>query len=193
MGRALTMVATGAGKDEQTDAALLAAVAEGDMRAFHRLHRRYHSRVHSFALRLVRRSDLADEAANDTMVTVWRQAGSFRGDARVSTWVFGIAYRTTLRALRRVARHEGHDEVDETIAAPHTGTQMVEAAFLSRDIASALEQLPVAQRATVVLTHHFGYRLSEIAAITGLPEGTVKSRMFHARSRLRELLAGAAP
>ncbi|MEM6971224.1 MAG: RNA polymerase sigma factor [Pseudomonadota bacterium] len=182
----------GAGTDtaDDTDMALIEAVAGGDMRAFERLHRRFHKRIHGFVLRLVRRPDIADEAANDTMVAVWKQAGGFRGDSRASTWIFGIAYRTALAATRKIARHEGHAEADEAIPAARSGTELVEAAFLGRDILAALAQLPVSQRATVVLTHHYGYRLTEIAEITGCPTGTVKTRMFHARNRLKQLLAG---
>ncbi|MEL6264870.1 MAG: sigma-70 family RNA polymerase sigma factor [Pseudomonadota bacterium] len=175
---------------EDTDAQLLEAIAGGDMRAFERLHRRYHRKLHGFILRLVRRPDVADEAANDTMVAVWRQAASFRGDSRASTWIFGIAYRTALASTRKLVRHEGHDEADDAIPAAQSGTELVEAAFLGREILAALEKLPMTQRATVILTHHFGYRLTEIAAITGCPEGTVKTRLFHARARLRTLLSG---
>ncbi|MEO0762384.1 MAG: sigma factor-like helix-turn-helix DNA-binding protein, partial [Pseudomonadota bacterium] len=99
-------------------------------------------------------------------------------------------YRTALASTRKLVRHEGHDEADEAIPAAQSGTELVEAAFLGREILAALEKLPMTQRATVILTHHFGYRLTEIAAITGCPEGTVKTRLFHARARLRTLLSG---
>ncbi|MEO0821832.1 MAG: sigma-70 family RNA polymerase sigma factor [Pseudomonadota bacterium] len=175
---------------EETDLALLVATAQGDMSAFERLHRRFHPRLFGFALRLTDRHDLAEEVVNDTMMTVWRKAAAFQARSRASTWIFGIAYRIALKARHRRRGDRLHDEIDDEMPAERTGTQEVEALFDRKQVAAALRLLPTKQRATVELTYFYGYALAEIAEITDCPVGTVKTRMFHARARLREILSG---
>ncbi|MEM1346108.1 MAG: sigma-70 family RNA polymerase sigma factor [Pseudomonadota bacterium] len=177
---------------DATDKALLAATAKGDLAAFERLHQRYYGRINAFALRLTRRPELAEEVAGDTLMAVWKSAESFRGEAKPSTWILGIAYRMALRACRKAKRDALHDEIDDDLPAERTGSEEVETLFQRKAIAAAMERLSPEQRATVELTYFYGYRLTEIAEITGCPVGTVKTRMFHARARLRELLKGEA-
>ncbi|GMG84665.1 sigma-70 family RNA polymerase sigma factor [Paralimibaculum aggregatum] len=175
---------------EDTDTALLAATARGDRTAFERLFRRYHGPVFGFALRLTGRPDLADEVVGDTMMTVWRKAEGFEGRAKPSTWIFGIAYRVAAKARGRRAKDSLHDELDDQFPAARSGTEAMEAVFDAKAVRAALATLPVEQRATVELTYFYGYRLTEIAEITDCPVGTVKTRMFHARAKLRALLGG---
>ncbi|MEM8759108.1 MAG: sigma-70 family RNA polymerase sigma factor [Pseudomonadota bacterium] len=177
---------------EETDAALLQRVAEGEIAAFRRVHSRFHGKVYGFAMRLLQRPDLADEVASDTMMVVWQKAGSFRGEARPETWILGITYRLALKAMRTKARAALNDEIDEDMVDEKAGPQVVEALFARRTIAEALRDLPAEQRAIVQLTYYYGYRLVEIAEITGLPIGTVKTRMFHARAKLRKSLGDLA-
>lgn len=173
----------------RSDAALLRATAAREVAAFERLYRRFHPRVFGFALRLGASADRAEEAVSDTMVAVWRAAGDFRGEALVSTWIFGIAYRVILRKLRSGAGLALQDPLDDNLPDARTGPEVVEALFERERVAAAIARLPVEQAATVQLTHVYGYRLTEIAEITGVPVGTVKTRMFHARTRLRRLLS----
>lgn len=174
----------------EADRDLLTATAAGDRAAFRRLHHRYRPRVFRFALRLLARADIADEVAGDTMLAVWRGAESFRGAGQPSTWIFGIAYRVAMNMGRRRARDGLHDELDDQLAAASTDVGGLPAAFLKEQIAAALRALPIEQRATIELAYVYGYRLTEIAEITGCPVGTVKTRMFHARNKLRSILGG---
>ncbi len=176
-------------KPAEADAALIAAVATGDIAAFERLHKRYHRRVFGFALRLTGRFDLAEEVVNDTMMTVWRKASGFEGRSKVSTWILGVAYRTAIKARRKSEPERLHDELDEQMQTDRTGLDEIEIIFDRERIAAALQRLPIEQRAIVELTYHYGYKLAEIAQITECPVGTVKSRMFHARAKLRALLS----
>ncbi|MEL6197790.1 MAG: RNA polymerase sigma factor [Pseudomonadota bacterium] len=178
------------GYRDDPDTHLLSATGSGDMRAFRRLHQRYRPKVYRFALRLLRRHDQADEVAGDTMLAVWRGAESFRGAGQPSTWIFGIAYRVAMNMGRRRARDGLHDELDDQLAAASTDVGGLPAAFLKEQIAAALRALPIEQRATIELAYVYGYRLTEIAEITGCPVGTVKTRMFHARNKLRSILGG---
>lgn len=172
------------------DLDLLDRVADGDRHAFETLYRRYSPRLYGYLLRLVRRPELAEEALNDTLLVVWERAASFRGGSQVSTWIFGIAYRKGLKALARHERREiGADAgAGEEPVADGGPERDLAASELTREVAEALERLPVEQRAVVELTYFQNLPYREIAEIVGCPVNTVKTRMFHARRRLREML-----
>lgn len=173
------------------EARLLQRVQAGDRRAFELLYRTYHGRLNRFLIRMLRRPHLVDEVLNDTMMIVWRRLDSFHGRSRFSTWLFGIAYRQGLAALRKLDEPTDdppHDGADEGSAGPMA---TAEAAMVRRGLADALATLSPVHRAVVELTYfqEFGYR--EIAEIMGCPPDTVKTRMFHARRNLRAALPGA--
>src|SRR6185437_863575 len=85
---------------ELDDASLIDRVAARDLQAFDALYRAYHTRLARFLGRLTRRAGLVDEVLNDTMLVVWNRADSYNGRSKVSTWIFAIAYRKTLKALQ---------------------------------------------------------------------------------------------
>src|SRR5882724_8996616 len=89
---------TGADKE----ARLIARVARGDLRAFEDLYRIYHPRLSRFLLNITRRPQLVEEVLSDTLLVVWRRSDGFNGRSKVSTWIFAIAYRKALNALRRL-------------------------------------------------------------------------------------------
>jgi RNA polymerase sigma factor (sigma-70 family) len=169
---------------------LLRRVANGERLAFDTFYRAYYRRLHRFLEQVIRRPELIGEVLNDTMMVVWRKAGTFNHGSRVSTWVFAIAYRRALKALKRapdrnieVAMLEDPGQVDAGL----------EQSLIERDIArrlrAALAFLSADQRAVVELTYYHGYAYREVAQIVGCPVDTVKTRMFHARRKLRDLLA----
>lgn len=172
------------------DLALLAGVAGGDRAAFDALYRRYHPRLYGYLLRLTRRPEVAEEAINDTLFVVWRKAAEFAGGSRVSTWIFGIAYRKGLKGLARLDRREqqGAPAAAREPIAPGGPERDLDAGELARELAAALVHLPPEQRAVVEMTYFQDLPYREIAAIMRCPVNTVKTRMFHARRRLRELL-----
>jgi RNA polymerase sigma factor (sigma-70 family) len=171
------------------EARLIARIAARDLRAFERLYRIYHPRLTRFLTNILRRAHLVEEALNDTMMVVWRRPESYNGTSKVSTWIFAIAYRTALKARSRHDEPmEDHDA--ELRPSPDVGPERLLDRRQAREIlAEALGRLPAEQRAVVDLTyfHEAGYR--EIAEILDCPVGTVKTRMHHARRRLKELLA----
>jgi RNA polymerase sigma factor (sigma-70 family) len=172
----------------QTERALLGRVAAGDRPAFEELYYLYHRRLVSFLFRLTRRPDLIEEILNDTMLVVWQKAGEFRNDSRPSTWIFGIAYRRTMKSLRRKDREQGELPQDMP-ASVNDGPELVVARKqIQTMLQEALDKLSAEQRAVVQLTYFHGYSYSEIATITGCPVNTVKTRMFHAIRRLKKLL-----
>jgi RNA polymerase sigma-70 factor (ECF subfamily) len=170
------------------DAALMNRVAGGDRAGFEMLYRGYYPRLRRFLERITRRPQIVDEIVNDTMLVVWRKAPSYNRTAKVSTWIFGIAFRRALKALKRVddpVDFEPDESTDQVGAGPESMlTQQESRASITR----ALGRLSPDHRAVIELTYFEGYSCAEIAEIMQCPVSTVKTRMFHARRRLRMLL-----
>jgi len=170
----------------QTDRDLLDKVAAGDREALRELYLFYHRRLAGFLLRFTHRQDLVEEVINDTLYVVWCKAGEFRGDSRLSTWIMGIAYRRALKTLRSRAHQLFHAVPieDEYLPAPDE----LYAAETGEWVALAMQRLPTDQRLTLELAYGQGHSCEEIAEIMQCPVNTVKTRMFHARGKLRTLL-----
>lgn len=178
--------------EERSALAHLRATTEGDVRAFRRLHARFHGPVMAFAARILGRQDRAEEVANDTMLAIWRGAARFEGRSRVSTWVFGIAYRQALKARRRFGFERLHMALDLVANRPDPGLADADP-FVDADlVAAATAALPVRDRALVHMTYGYGFTAAEIAEVTGWPVGTVKTRLGAARRRMRERLTEIA-
>jgi len=195
-GEAVTSVRTGDDRDpggagvesaNEGELRLLERVAQGDRRAFQELYVGYHRRLARFLTRLTHGYPIAEEIINDTMSVVWRKAANFRGQSQVSTWIMGIAYRRALKSLKREsnATHVPFLPGDEDAPATDPTQRTYE---LHEWIGHALAQLPVEQRMVVELTYYVGLSCQEIATIMECPVNTVKTRMFHARRRLRTAL-----
>jgi RNA polymerase sigma factor (sigma-70 family) len=178
--------------DEPAERRLLARVAAGEMRAFELLYRGYHPRLTRFLERVTRRPELVEELLNDTMLVVWRRADHFNGSSKVSTWIFAIAYRKALKALQRWDLPVDDEAVAQQ-ASPQPGPEeSLDRHQLHAQMLRALDQLSAVQRAVVALTYFHGMDYREIAEVIDCPVDTVKTRMFHARRRLKAMLAGAA-
>jgi RNA polymerase sigma-70 factor (ECF subfamily) len=172
------------------EARLIGRIVARDLRAFEQLYRIYHPRLTRFLSNILRRPQLVEEALNDTLMVVWRRSDTYNGTSKVSTWVFAIAYRVALKARSR------HDEpVDDPGAEARPSLaagpeQEVSQRQTQEILWAAMAALSAEHRAVVDLTyfHEAGYR--EIAEILDCPVGTVKTRMLHARQRLKGMLAG---
>lgn len=171
------------------EAETLARIAARDRMAFRSLYLAYYSRLYRFVLRIVQRPELAEEVVDDVMLAVWRKAASFRGEAVVSTWLFGIAYRQALKSLRRRPREQALDSVAEPGDLQPGPEEAADRGLVHRRIRLALAELSAEHRAVVELTYFLGYSCREVARIVDCPVNTVKTRLFHARLRLREQLA----
>jgi len=175
---------------EDGDRRLLAKVAARDREAFRELYIIYHRRLARFLTRLTRHYEIAEEIINDTLWVVWRKAGDFRGDSRVSTWIMGIAYRRALKTLQsrsRVLADAVPIENEPLVAPDELG-----AAETSEWILLAMHHLPTEQRLALEFAYGYGHSCEEIALIMDCPVNTVKTRLFHARAKLRALLPGLA-
>jgi RNA polymerase sigma-70 factor (ECF subfamily) len=185
------MMAGAAGADGTGDAELLARIAAGSEQALADFYRRYQARVYNFAQQRLDNAADAAEVLNEVMLEVWRGAQAFQGRARVSTWLLGIAHHKSIDLLRKRGRREA-DSLDFDIGddRPDPGPTAVAGAQDSKQVRICLGQLPDAQRQVVYLTFFEDLPYPEIARILEIPEGTVKTRMFHARKSLAHCLEG---
>jgi RNA polymerase sigma-70 factor, ECF subfamily len=166
------------------DRELLTRVASGDRSALDDLYLGYHPRLRRF-LSLYLRPDSIDEVINDTFMVVWRKAKDFRNASQVSTWIIGIAYRTAIREQRRQKRYATWSSLDECTESCVDSTVQTE----TRDwLRQGLGSLSRDQQLALLLSYGAGYAVDEIAALTFVPVGTVKTRLFHARNKLRRFL-----
>ncbi|MGH9111232.1 MAG: RNA polymerase sigma factor [Acidimicrobiales bacterium] len=163
---------------DEPEPALIRAATAGDLRAFEQLVRTYQQHVWRFLRRLLGDAALAEDVAQETFLRVFRSLPTFSFQSKFSTWVFQIARNAGIDELRsRERRNRLASDVPSPVppAAP-PGTRL--------EIEAALTSLPVDLREAVVLVEVLGLRYREAALVLGVPEGTVKSRMFAARSRL---------
>ncbi len=175
--------------DPGEDLILLRRVAERDREAFERLYLEYHPRVIRFLYRLTRNTETAEEVFNDVMFVVWQKASDFRGHSRASTWILGIAYRKGLKAAAKARRLRAQRPFSELeLATLQEPRSMVDRRELRDWVGKALDSLPDPQRIVIELAYFLGHSCAEISEIVGCPVNTVKTRMFHARRRLRDLL-----
>lgn len=169
----------------------LEAAAAGDRSGFERLYRHFQPQLLRFVLRGCGRPHLAEEVVNEALWVVWRSAGNFRGDSRVSTWVHGIAYRCMLRALRdRVTSEEINASALSAaeLAATEPSVEEDPDRELRDWVGCGLASLPIMQRLTVELAYYQGETCEDIARIMECSTGTVKARLMHARLKLRKVL-----
>ncbi|SDC53889.1 RNA polymerase sigma factor [Actinokineospora iranica] len=174
------------GSDEQ----LIGAIARGDQDALRALYARHATGMLRLLHRLTSNAAVAEEVLQETWLAVWQSAGGFRGESSVRSWLFGVCRRQAHNRLRRSA----FVEVDlAEVAEPPDPDPAVEDQVLARAdheaLVSAIDELPEHLRAALalVLTEEMTY--PEVAEALGVPVGTVKSRMSHARRRLALALA----
>ncbi len=175
--------------DDGQAATLLAAIADGSEPALERFYRTYEGVVYTFALRRLGEPADAADVLNETMLEVWRGAGRFEQRARVRTWLLGIAHHKILDRMRRRGRRR-EDELDPAMpddeAEPAWAS--IAAAQDAGRLRACLDRLSDAHREVVHLAFFEDLSYPEIARLVGCPEGTVKTRMFHARRALKRCL-----
>ena len=184
--------AAAADRRERAEVGLIARIAAHDLRAFEELYRAYHARLTRFLDRMTRRRAVIEEVLNDTMLVVWNRSDTFNGRSKVCTWIFAIAYRKALKALQRHDEAVEDAEPDQRAASDDGPERQMQQRQASMGLVRALDALSIDHRMVVELSYFHGMGYREIAEIVDCPVDTVKTRMFHARRRLRTLLAGDA-
>jgi RNA polymerase sigma-70 factor, ECF subfamily len=182
------------GPDDPTvsDRALLDRHAAGDREAFAELVRRHRDRLWRVALRTLGNPEDAADALQDALLSAYRAAGTFRGDAAVTTWLHRIVVNACLDLVRRRSVRPT-TPLDDTAAADRPATDRIEQHETATDVLAALRSLPVEQAAAVVLVDVEGYPVNEVALMLEVPAGTVKSRCARGRARLAERLQHLDP
>jgi RNA polymerase sigma-70 factor (ECF subfamily) len=175
--------------NDTSDAALIAKVAAGNRLAMQVLFARHHARVYRFIFRLLGSEAAAEDLTSEVFLGVWRHAHRFEARSSVTTWLLAIARYKALAELRRrpelacdeaaAQTSDPADDPEATFAIKHRGE-------IVRD---CLGRLSRRHREVIDLVYYHGKSVQEAAAILGIPGNTVKTRMFHARKNLSELLA----
>ncbi|HEY6255260.1 MAG TPA: sigma-70 family RNA polymerase sigma factor [Xanthobacteraceae bacterium] len=175
-----------------SDEALVARIAAGDRLAMRALFARHQVRIYRFALRLLRDQALAEDLISEVFLEVWRHAAQFEARSRASTWLLAIARFKALAWLRR----RGEAPLDEATAGAIPDTSDDPEATIRKKqqgqtLRRCLTRLSPKHREIVDLVYYQGMAIAEVARIVGIPESTVKTRMFHARKQLADLLTAA--
>lgn len=169
---------------------LLVRIREGDRDAFAELYRLYQVRLGRFLANVLRNPQIAEEVLDDTLLVVWERAADFKGESKLSTWIFAIAYRKAMKALRRYDAPIEDDRAETRPSGEATPEETYAHGRLHELLRRAMAELSPDHRAVVELTYFsdLGYR--EIAQIMDCPVDTVKTRMFYARRHLKRTLDG---
>ena len=172
-----------------SDEALLESIAEGGRTAMHTLYSRHHVRVYRFILRMVRDTTTAEDLTSQAFLDVWRTASQFQGRSQVSTWLLSIARFKALTALRQ-RRHEDIDQEEmlEIADDAETPEDCLDRSTTSAILRACVAKLSPAHREIINLVYYHEKSIEEAGLIIGIPQSTVKTRMFYARKQLADLL-----
>jgi RNA polymerase sigma factor (sigma-70 family) len=175
---------------ELVEQRLVGQIAARNLPAFDALYRCYYPRLTRFLDRMTRRPSMVEEVLNDTMFVVWNRADSYNGQSKVSTWIFAIAYRKAGKAMQRLDEPVEDEDAELQVSEVPGPEQRLGQQQMNELLQDALGALSAEHRAVVDLTYFHGADYREIAQIVDCPVATVKTRMFHARRRLKALLGG---
>lgn len=175
------------------DRTLLGRVGGGDPNSLEKLYWRFEQRVFRYACGQLNDPAAAADVLNETMLEVWENAMTFAGRSRVSTWILGIARHKAMDHMRRETRHSHHelDPAEPDREAPPVTDAIAGAQDASR-LHHCLARLSPVQREVIHFAFFEELSYTEIATITDVPEGTVKTRVFHAKRTLRRCLGAEA-
>ena len=171
---------------------LLDRIGAQDEAAYRELYKAFSRKVFAYLLNQVQDHARAEEILVDTMYEVWRAPARFRGDSQFSTWLIGIARNKALMAYRSRRADEVHDDLDdiaETTASdsPDAFAQLADKQR-SQGVRHCMDKLSDEHRECMHLVFYEGYALAEVAQVQGIPENTVKTRLFHARQKIKKCL-----
>lgn len=170
---------------EADERLLLARVARGDVAALELLYRQYNPRLRRFLTALGCSASDLDEACNETFFVVWNKASGFDRTCRLSTWIFGIARNRSIDLQRQERRRTSRRADVELDTIAEQGLNDAARLELQQWLEVALEKLPQDQRLVLEMAFVEGMSYQEIAQVLNCPENTIKTRMFHARRKLK--------
>jgi len=175
-----------------SDEVLIGRIANGDRLAMQVLYARHHVRVFRFVVRLVRDEPTAEDLISEVFLDVWRQAGKFEARSAASTWLLAIARFKALSAMRRKPEEELDEETAGAVEDPADDPEVtVQKKDKGEILRKCLGALSPEHREIIDLVYYHEKSVEEVAGMVGIPEATVKTRMFYARKKLSELLKAA--
>lgn len=176
---------------------LMKRTAGGDRRAFTSLYEALEKPVFRFIQSKLNDPHEAADVLHEVFMEIWRTAGRFEGRSSVKTWIFGIAYRKTMDHFRKTRRLSVSDDLPETQDDGPDALTCLAAAQEAEHVRHCLATLSFDHRAAIELAFYEDLSYGEIARLTGSPEGTIKTRVFHAKKLLLHCLGlrmkGALP
>ena len=182
------------------DAEILRRIATGDPRAVDDLYDRFRRPAFALARRILADDTLAEDVLQEVFLTVWRDPGAFDGRrGSFASWLLAMVHHKAVDAVRREEsqrRRQGLAEEDMALQEPLSARDVEDEAWsraLAARVRTALQDLPETQREALTLAYYGGYTQREVAALTGAPLGTVKTRMLAGMRRMREGLGAGAP
>ena len=178
---------------EKTDFDLVKAVGAGDQQAFEYLVKKYRNPVFNFIYRYLGERHAAEDILQEVFLGLYRAAPRFEARARVSTWLFKIAYNLSMNELKRRKRLLNLKESLHGLPRTETGpsaSSIIEARELEEDVRTVLDQLPENQKAAMLLRVNEELSYAEISEVLSVSVSSAESLIFRARTRLRQLLRG---
>src|SRR5215831_15967990 len=173
---------------DNSDEALVAKIAAGNRLAMQVLFARHHARVYRFILRLLGSEVVAEDLTSEVFLGVWRQADRFEARSSVMTWLLAIARYKALAELRRRPAAASIEAGAESIDPTDDPERNFEIKHRGEILRNCLTRLSPRHREIIDLVYYHEKSVQEAAEILGVPGNTVKTRMFHARKKLSELL-----
>lgn len=179
------------GLEQLDDPTLLGRVAGGDRLAFRILWDRHHAGLYRHCARVMNDPSLAEDLVNDVMTEVWRIAGTYAGRAQVGTWMFAILHNKMVSWMRKRRESELPEDAADIFADPRPSPgEVAETGDMARLLRELIGRLGPDHREVLMLTYYQEMPVAEIAFVLGIPENTVKTRLFYARQRLKAMLDG---
>jgi len=169
--------------------ALLVAVGSRDQAAFTALYRAFEGPVYRFVTSKLNDPHEAADILHEVFMEVWRSASRFEGRSAVKTWLFGIAYRKTMDRFRKSGRETVTDETPEVADESASALDMVATGQMAAHLRHCLDELSAPQRLAIELAFFEDRPYREIAEIADVPEGTVKTRVHHAKQLLKRCVS----
>jgi RNA polymerase sigma-70 factor (ECF subfamily) len=174
------------------DRELMRRMVARDQTAMSALYARHHVRLYRYLVRLTRNEAIAEELMNEVFLESWRKAASYEGRSSVSTWLISIGHNRAISVLRKRSEEALDDNMAVSIAdeddTPEVALQKSGKAAVMR---ACMDELSVDHREIIDLVYYHDKSVAEAAEILGIPENTVKTRMFYARKKLAELMREA--
>ncbi len=177
------------------DADLVARLASGEQDALAQIYDRYHRQVFSLAVRILADHVLAEDTTQEVFLALWRDPHKFdAAKGAFGSWLLALAHHRSVDAVRREEsqrrRRDRLVELDPPALLGEDPSDLALQRLAGADVRTALSELPTVQREALTLAYFGGYTQREVAALTGAPLGTVKTRMLAGMRRLRQVLDG---